>query len=109
MKASGVLACVFIESTRRDKNTFRRFFACSRTHKILNLFAANIVLPTLRLNVNHVETKAIFVNYSVDACIAAFLSNFSSLTTRTAISHCNQKIEHNLLEPKRVYIRKFSP
>jgi len=66
--------CIFgggaFETTRCDENAFLRFHPCERPDKTLNFLLSNCVLPALRLHVNHIQTKAIFGDYAINALLA---------------------------------------
>src|SRR5438445_3827883 len=68
-----------LESTRCDENTFLRFLSCECTDKTLNFFSSNCVLPAFRLHVNHIQTKPILIDNSIDSLIARHFCYASSL------------------------------
>ena len=54
---------------RRDKDSLIRLLAGESTDETLNLLSTDGVLPSLRLDVNHIETKSIFVNDAVNSLV----------------------------------------
>jgi hypothetical protein len=55
-----------------NEDTFACFLTRQRADKVLNFRPADAGLPSLRLNVNHIEAQSVFVNYAIYAFIARY-------------------------------------
>jgi hypothetical protein len=63
-----------------------------------HLGAADVVLPTLRLNVDHIQAQLVLLDRPVDSTVARFAHYFSGVFQGAAIPHGHQQLDHNPLE-----------
>lgn len=98
VEAGGVLLGVFVEAAGGDEDAFGGFLAGERADEVLDLGAADVVLPALGLDVDDVEAEAVFVDDAVDAFVVGLLGDGGGFLARAAVAHFDEEIEDDLLE-----------
>src|ERR1035437_1548617 len=66
--------------------------------KLTNLRAANSPLPTLSLDVDHVQAQLVLLDSSVNSAITRLAHYRSGVFQCAAVSHRDEKVHHDLLE-----------
>jgi len=76
-------------------------------HKLLYFGTSNRTLPTLRLDVNHIKSKTVFLDDAVDPAITRFSKPLACISTRSAVAHRNQQLDNDLLEEFRADLQQL--
>ena len=69
--------------------------------ELLYLGTANCSVPSLRLNIDQVKTKSIFLDDPIDPAIAAPSDCLAGVAERTAIAHSNKQFNDEPLKERR--------
>ena len=88
------------EGRRCDKDALFRSLSLQGARKLLYLWPPHRVLPSLRLDVDGVESKTVLVNDSVDASIPGTANRASCVSMCPSISHRYQEVDDELLEER---------
>jgi len=91
------------KSSASDKHAFARLVFTKRTNEFPDGTGADVGFMSFGLNVNHVQTKAIFLDYTVDSIVTAFTDDLGRVELRTAIAHRNKYIYDQLLKRLRLH------
>ncbi len=69
--------------------------------KCLNRWASNRLIPAFGLDIDHVESEAIFIDDAVDTAIPTSANGLTGIDARTAVAHRNEEIDDELLKKAR--------
>ncbi len=89
---------VLREIRRGNENTFPRPLALKRPSKLLYLRSSNRSFPSLRLDVDVVQTEVVFLDDSVNAFVAAASYGPACVLPASTVAHLDEKFDDDLLE-----------
>ena len=73
-------------------NSLRRASSFERSYESLNVRASDgIFRPSLRLDVDSIQSERIFIDYSIDALVPAATQMLRCLVLGTPVVHCDKK------------------
>src|SRR5207253_4557425 len=69
--------------------------------KSLDDRAADNIVPSLGLHINHVESKLVLFDDPIDTAVTTLTDHSRRIFERSAVAHCHQQVEYELLEETR--------
>ncbi|GEM_PF-1809952 len=77
---TGIFSCLGCVSRRGDKHALFRPLPLQRADELLDFRTSNAALPSLRLNEDRIEAKAIFLDDSVDPAVTSLAYPLACVT-----------------------------